>query len=111
MLKKSVSSVAPWIISACAAVSLASFGIYIKWRQSSQFYCSRSDCTSSACMATEDINLWGMIQKQNWELAGMYLALVFVGIYAIALIVERSLVFQDANRDSREFQAKACQAL
>lgn len=114
MVGKRVSGAAAWIIAAAVSVSMAAFGIYINSApiiSVSCVKCEESYGGSCACAATEDFSVWGIIQKHHWELSAIYLALFLAGLYAIALIVERFLVFYNAGRQSREFQSKAGEAM
>lgn len=114
MSVKRVSDVSAWIIAAAVSVSVAAFGIYINSAPIISVWCVKcgeSYGGSCFCAATEDINLWGMIQKHHWELPAIYLILFLAGLYAAALTVERFLVFSYAGRQSREFQSKAGEAM
>ena len=109
------SSLAAWIIAAAVSTSVAAFGIYINSAPIITVSCDNCEIhsgNSCVCMtATEDINVWGMIQKHNWTLLAIYLTLFLAGLCAVALIVERFLFLYNAGRQSRQFQSKAGEAL
>lgn len=114
MVGKRISDVAAWIIATAVSVSVAAFGIYINSVPIISVSCVKCETPyggSCVCAATEDFYLWGVIQKNNWALSAIYLTFVLAGIYAVALIVERFLVFYNAGRQTREFQSNAGEAM
>lgn len=114
MVGKRVSEVSAWVIATAVSVSVAAFGIYINAApiiSVSCVKCEESYGGSCFCTATEDFALWGSIQKCHWELSAIYLTLCLAGLYAVASIVERFLVFYNADRQSREFQSKTGEAM
>jgi hypothetical protein len=115
MAAKRVSDVSAWIIGAAVSISVAAFGIYINSAPIISVSCIKCEAShGGSCVrttATEDINLWGMIQKHHWELSGIYLTLFLAGVYAVVLIVQRFLVLYYAGKQSREFEAKAGEAM
>src|SRR4030095_13183333 len=60
------------------------------------------DCYS----ATEDINLWGMVQKLRWERIGTFTFLFVMSLSCFALMVDRWLRYAVAAKQSKEFQSR-----
>jgi hypothetical protein len=114
MRKKVLSEVAALIIAAGLLTSISALGIYINTGPTISIQCSTCDIHGSescACTATEDINLWGMVEKWNWELVALSVALLIAGLYCVGFIVARGLFFFQATRQSCEFKEKALEAL
>ena len=111
MLQRIVPTVAR-ILGVCAFISITMYSIYLNSVPDYTIVCY--GCTTGAdcvCHTTEDINLWGMIQKLNGVTMLAYLALYILLSYAIAIVVERWLTYYHAERQTREFQSRITDAI
>ena len=61
--------------------------------------------------ATEDICVWGVLQKLRWERIYAFVILLLIVSYSFALIVERWLKYSIASRQSRDFLSRVTTAL
>ena len=63
------------------------------------------------CPTTEDICVWGVMQKMRWERVYAFLILCLMVSYSLALIVERWLKYSLASKQSRDFLSGVTAAL
>ena len=61
--------------------------------------------------ATEDICVWGVLQKLRWERIYAFVILLLMVSYSFALIIERCLKFSIASKQSRDFLSRVTTAL
>ena len=96
------------VLTLCAFISITALTIYINHVPDVVIECLCNELVSvsnGCCNQTEDINLWGMVQKQNNISNWGYLIMFLLAMYALAVIIERTLKYWVADRQSREFKA------
>jgi biopolymer transport protein ExbB/TolQ len=111
MLQRIVPTVAR-ILGVCAFISITMYSVYLNSVPDCTIVCygcaTGADCV---CHATEDVNLWGMIQKLNGVTLLAYLLLYVLLCYAIAIVIERWLTYYHAERQTQEFRSKVADAI
>jgi len=69
------------------------------------------DVEGCTCPTTEDIYVWGVVQKMRWERLYAFLILGLMVSYSFALIAERFLTYSLASKQSRDFVSGLTAAL
>ncbi|MEW6212694.1 MAG: MotA/TolQ/ExbB proton channel family protein [Acidobacteriota bacterium] len=102
------------ILTLCAFISITAFTIYINSRPEVVIKCLCRECvsgSSSCCNQTEDFSVLCLMHRYDLLSLWGYLILYVLSLYALAVIIERTLTYWAAGRQSREFKAKLDGAL
>jgi biopolymer transport protein ExbB/TolQ len=70
-----------------------------------------SSTDACSCPTTEDISVWGVVQKTRWERIYAFVILGLLVSYSFALIAERFLTYSLASKQSRAFLSGVTAAL
>lgn len=70
-----------------------------------------SSTEACSCPTTEDVYVWGILQKMRWERLYAFLILGLLVSYSFALIAERHLTYSLASKQSRDFVSGVTAAL
>jgi biopolymer transport protein TolQ len=107
MLQRIVPKLAA-VLGICAFISITMYSVYLNAMPQYVIECTGCiNCPpgeNCRCLPTEDICLWGMVQKMSWITLLAYMALYILLCYAIAVVVERWLTYYYAERQTREFR-------
>ncbi len=103
------------ILTPCAFISITAFTIYINSVPEIVVECLCNECVSnnSNCcpLLMEDFSTWGVTHRYNWVSTLGDLILFVLSLYALAVIIERTLKYWVAGRQSREFKEKLDDAI
>lgn len=71
-------------------------------------------CTGTSpcsCPTTEDICVWGVLQKLRWERICAFLFLCVMSLSCFALMIDRWLIYTLAGKQSKEFKSRIATAI
>lgn len=99
------------VLGVCAFISITMYSVYLNAVPQYVIECTGCAGTDGCCTATEDPNLYGMIEKINWVTLVAYLAMYALLCCAIGIVVERWLVYYYAERQTDGYATKMIAAI